>query len=113
MIMAVHVTGLQRWSAAVGSFKALALVHAITSLAETHARRQGGTLEHVQGDTLLLSWPTRQPEHHAATEHEAVQSAVQAGAAVPGRSRLAGDSEDSVVCQVPIAASSSSMVTSN
>ena len=79
VIMAVHVTGLQRWSAAVGSFRALALVHAITSLAETHARRQGGTLEHVQGDTLLLSWPTRQPEHHAATEHEAVQSAVQAG----------------------------------
>lgn len=58
VIMAVRVSGLQRWSAGVGSFKALALVHAITSLAETHARRHYGTLEHVQGDTLLLSWPT-------------------------------------------------------
>lgn len=58
VIMAVRVSGLQRWSANVGSLKALALVHSITSLAETHARRHGGTLEHVQGDTLLLSWPT-------------------------------------------------------
>lgn len=60
VILAVRVSGLQRWSAGVGSLKALALIHAISSLAETHARRQGGTLEHVQGDTLLLSWPT----HH-------------------------------------------------
>jgi sulfur oxidation c-type cytochrome SoxX len=61
-IMAVRVSGLQRWSAGVGSLRALALVHAITSLAESHARRQGGMLEHVQGDTLLLSWSTPPPE---------------------------------------------------
>jgi adenylate cyclase len=62
VILAVRVSGLQRWSAGVGSLKALALIHAISSLAETHARRQDGTLEHVQGDTLLLSWPTHNPD---------------------------------------------------
>lgn len=77
VIVAVHVTGLQRWSAGAGSFKALALIHAITSLAETHARQQGGMLGHVQGDTLMLFWPTEgaAPIH---TPHEAVQLAVQA-----------------------------------
>lgn len=79
-IMAVRVSGLQRWSAGVGSLKALALVHAITSLAETHARRQGGMLEHVQGDTLLLSWSTAPTDgvHASASAHDAVQSSVQA-----------------------------------
>ena len=91
VILAVRVSGLQRWSAGVGSLKALALIHAITSLAETHARRHGGTLEHVQGDTLLLSWPTHlAPEGdppqaapdaahpHARSPHDAVQATVQA-----------------------------------
>lgn len=92
VILAVRVSGLQRWSAGVGSLKALALVHAITSLAETHARRHGGTLEHVQGDTLLLSWPTDRRDTtdttNAATRpagspgplspHDAVQASVQA-----------------------------------
>lgn len=87
VILAMRVSGLQRWSAGVGSLKALALVHAITSLAETHARRHGGTLEHVQGDTLLLSWPTTRsggPGHAsprpapAPSAHDAVQSSVQA-----------------------------------
>ena len=87
VILAVRASGLQRWSAGVGSLKALALVHAITSLAETHARRFGGTLEHVQGDTLLLSWPTNQSDMaNAPTQsesgklspHDAVQAAVQA-----------------------------------
>ena len=81
VIMAVRVSGLQRWSAGAGSFKALALVHAITSLAESHARRQFGTLEHVQGDTLLLSWSTP-PESdqlpRGMTILDAVQSSAQA-----------------------------------
>jgi adenylate cyclase len=63
VILAVRVSGLQRWSAGVGSLKALALIHAISSLAETHARRQDGTLEHVQGDTFLLSWPTHNTDN--------------------------------------------------
>ena len=89
VILALRVSGLQRWSAGVGSLKALALVHAITSLAETHARRHGGTLEHVQGDTLLLSWPTQRTEPgdpaspgsepcNGPSPHEAVQATVQA-----------------------------------
>lgn len=91
VILAVRVSGLQRWSAGVGSLKALALIHAITSLAETHARRLGGTLEHVQGDTLLLSWPTHTPPNdaspqanlnaahpHARSPQDAVQATVQA-----------------------------------
>lgn len=81
-ILAVRVSGLQRWSAGVGSLRALALVHAITSLAETHARRQGGMLEHVQGDTLLLSWSSTPLATTKTTsgmaENDAVQSAVQA-----------------------------------
>jgi class 3 adenylate cyclase len=80
--LAVRVSGLQRWSAGVGSLRSLALVHAISSLAETHARRQGGMLEHVQGDTLLLSWSTTPIDTAKTTpgmaKHDAVQSAVQA-----------------------------------
>lgn len=81
VIMAVRVSGLQRWSAGVGSLKALSLVHAITSLAESQARRHGGMLEHVQGDTLLLSWPTTPTEgaqNAGMSAHDAVQSSVQA-----------------------------------
>jgi hypothetical protein len=55
---------------------------AITSLAESHARRQGGMLEHVQGDTLLLSWSTAvhddDRERTQMTVHDAVQLSVQA-----------------------------------
>ena len=56
VVRALRVVGLERWSAAVDSLKALGLVHAISSLAEKHARLHGGTLEHLQGDTLLLAW---------------------------------------------------------
>ena len=56
VVLALRVVGLERWSAAVDSLKALGLVHAISSLAEKHARLHGGTLEHLQGDTLLLAW---------------------------------------------------------
>lgn len=84
VIMAVHVSGLQRWSAGVGSLKALALVHAITSLAETHARSRGGTLEHVQGDIFLLSWSSTSlalEDPHVAANN-AVQSSVLAARAL-------------------------------
>lgn len=58
-VVALRVVGLERWSANVDSLKALGLVHGVCSLAERHARQQGGTLEHLQGDTLLLAWPGR------------------------------------------------------
>jgi adenylate cyclase len=57
VVLAMRVAGLERWCAASGSFKGLGLVHAITSLADKHARLQGGTLQHLLGDTFLLSWP--------------------------------------------------------
>jgi adenylate cyclase len=57
VVLALRVVGLERWSAAVDSLKALGLVHAISCLAEKHARQHGGTLQHLQGDTLLLAWP--------------------------------------------------------
>lgn len=57
VVLALRVVGLERWSAAADSLKALGLVHAISSLAEKHARQHGGTLQHLQGDTLLLAWP--------------------------------------------------------
>lgn len=60
VVLALRVVGLERWSAAADSLKALGLVHAISSLAEKHSRLHGGTLEHLQGDTLLLAWPTAQ-----------------------------------------------------
>jgi len=76
VVLALRVVGLERWSAAADSLKALGLVHAISSLAEKHARQHGGTLQHLQGDTLLLAWPV--PEsgqggrgEHTATPHPA------------------------------------------
>lgn len=79
VILAVRVSGLQRWSAGVDSLKALALMHAITTLAETHARRHGGTLEHVQGDTLLMSWPPDAIENPNQVQNPSkdVQACVQ------------------------------------
>jgi adenylate cyclase len=61
VVLALRVVGLERWSAAVDSLRALGLVHGVSSLAERHARLQGGTLEHLQGDTLLLAWPVTAP----------------------------------------------------
>jgi adenylate cyclase len=56
VVMAVRVVGLERWSAAVDSLRALALVHGISTLVERHAGQQGGRLEQVQGETLLSVW---------------------------------------------------------
>ena len=67
VVLALRVVGLDRWSAAADSLKALGLVHAISSLAEKHARQQGGTLQHLQGDTLLLSWPVAEAAAAAST----------------------------------------------
>ena len=58
VVLAIRVVGLERWSSAVDSLKALGLVHAVSTLAEKHSRLHGGNLEHLQGETLLLAWPT-------------------------------------------------------
>lgn len=75
-VLALRVAGLERWSAAVDSLKALGLVHAISSLAEKHARQHGGALHHLQGDTLLLAWPVPSGAGAPAAAH-ALQHAVQ------------------------------------
>jgi class 3 adenylate cyclase len=77
VVLALRVVGLERWSAAVDSLKALGLVHAISSLAEKHSRLHGGTLEHLQGDTLLLAWPVPAEQGGPALQ-QAVQQAVLA-----------------------------------
>ena len=77
VVLALRVVGLERWSAAVDSLKALGLVHAISSLAEKHSRLHGGTLEQLQGDTLLLAWPVPVEQGGPALQ-QAVQQAVLA-----------------------------------
>ncbi len=71
VVLALRVVGLERWSAAADSLKALGLVHAISSLAEKHARQHGGTLQHLQGDTLLLAWPVPEAGQGGRGEHTA------------------------------------------
>jgi adenylate cyclase len=80
VVLALRVVGLERWSAAADSLKALGLVHAISSLAQKHSGLHGGTLEHLQGDTLLLAWPVASAEPQAMdhAKQDAVQKAVLA-----------------------------------
>ena len=57
-LLALHVTGLERWVASVETLQALGLIHAIYATAQAQAAQRGGRLEHAQGHTLLLAWPT-------------------------------------------------------
>ena len=83
-----NLGGLERWCTHFGSFKGLGLVHAITSLADSHARQHGGHLQHLLGDTLLLAWPWAEesprpaPAGSAQEQPEALLDAVQAHGAV-------------------------------
>jgi adenylate cyclase len=83
VVMAVRVVGLERWSAAVDSLRALALVHGISTLVERHAAQQGGRLEQVQGETLLCVWrlDIADPVSNGSVEEQrraAVESALRA-----------------------------------
>lgn len=67
VLLALRVVGMERWTASVDSLQALALVHAVNTLAERSAHEHGGALEHVQGEHLLLAWPRADSECvHAA-----------------------------------------------
>ena len=57
VLLAIRVVGLERWTGAVDTLQALALVHAISTLTDRSAGAHGGALEHVQGEILLLAWP--------------------------------------------------------
>jgi class 3 adenylate cyclase len=76
VLLALRVVGLERWTASVDSLQALALVHALNSVAERGAHRHGGALEHVQGETLLLAWPR--------ADADAVQAAVRSASELLG-----------------------------
>jgi adenylate cyclase len=89
VVLAIRVVGLERWSSAEDSLKALGLVHAVSTLAEKHSRLHGGNLEHLQGETLLLAWSTpasaggdasraSAPEGPSAQARVAVQQAILA-----------------------------------
>ena len=56
VLLALRIVGLERWTGSVDSLQALALVHAVSTLAERIVSCHGGALEHVQGETLLLVW---------------------------------------------------------
>lgn len=68
VLLALRVVGLERWTASVDSLQALAMLHAVSTLAERGAQRHGGALEHLQGETLLMAWPRAD----AASVHEAI-----------------------------------------
>ena len=71
VLLALRIVGLERWIGAVDSLQALALVHAVSTLADRSATEHGGALEHVQGEIFLLAWP------HSDTS--GVKAAITAG----------------------------------
>ena len=61
-LLALHVTGLERWVASVETLQALGLIHGIYATAQALAAQRGGRLEHAQGHTLILAWPDASAE---------------------------------------------------
>jgi class 3 adenylate cyclase len=75
VLLALRVAGLERWTSSVDSLQALAMVHAVSTVAERSAQRHGGALEHLQGETLLMAWS------HADANgvHAAIATAIDLG----------------------------------
>lgn len=73
VLLALRVVGLERWTSSVDSLQALAMVHAVSTVAERGAQRHGGALEHLQGETLLMVWPRAD----AASVHGAIATALE------------------------------------
>jgi adenylate cyclase len=69
VLVAVHIVGMDRWVSQVDSLQALALIHALHCAAQQSANRHGGCLEHAQGSTLYLTWPSASPATVAAALH--------------------------------------------
>ena len=57
VLLTVRVRGLERWTSSVDSLQALGLAHAISTVADKAANTNGGALEHVYGEMLLIAWP--------------------------------------------------------
>ena len=73
VLVAVHIVGMDRWVSQVDSLQALALIHALHSAAQQSANRHGGCLEHAQGSTLYLTWPSASPDAVTAALHSVRQ----------------------------------------
>lgn len=83
LVLAVQIRGLERWTGVMDSLRALAFIHALSSTADRIARASGGSLEHRQGDLLLLVFPGAQRAHQSVKSllvslHEAMASLLQA-----------------------------------
>lgn len=74
LIVAMQVRGLDRWTQGVDSLKALAFVHALSSLADRIAREHGGQLEYRHGDCLYLVFARNEAK---AKEPAAIEELVQ------------------------------------
>lgn len=57
VVLALRVTGLERWMASVDPSKAMALLHAVHEATQLQAAARGGRVDHAQGHTLLVVWP--------------------------------------------------------
>lgn len=57
VVLALRITGIERWMAKVDPQKALGLLHAVHAAAQLQAASQGGRVDHAQGHTLLVVWP--------------------------------------------------------
>ena len=72
LVLAVQIRGLERWTSVMDSLKALALIHALSAATDKTARSYGGSLEHRQGDLLLVVFPG--PEAGRASVRPLLQS---------------------------------------
>jgi adenylate cyclase len=82
LVMAVQIRGLERWTSVMDSLRALALIHVLSSTADRIARASGGSLEHRQGDLLLLVFPGAQRAQQSvqgllSNLHQAMASLLQ------------------------------------
>jgi adenylate cyclase len=57
VLLGVQVAGLERWCSATDTLRGLGLIHAIHTVTQRQAQAHGGTIEHVQGELLVLGWP--------------------------------------------------------
>jgi class 3 adenylate cyclase len=66
-VMALRITGLERWMTRVDPLRAMGLLHAVHAAVQALAAAQGGRVDYAQGHTLLVVWPQAQaPQVHTA-----------------------------------------------
>lgn len=78
-ILALRVTGIERWMARETPECALGLLHAVHASTQALATDRGGRVDHAQGHTLLVVWShanTRDVRAALAVAHEAWNALV-------------------------------------